>query len=308
MRVWRFCLLTLRNKMFIPTKNLLSGFSIPVFGIGTWQMGGRKEHDPGNDDGRDIAAIRAALDAGITHIDTAEVYAAGYAEQLVAQALQGYDRTKIFLVSKVHADHLRHDDVIRSCEASLRRLQTDYLDLYLIHRPNPAIPLQETMAAMSELKDRGLIRAIGLSNATKEILVQAQQLTPHKIVCNQVHYNLLIREPEATGLLPYCQQNDVLLVAYRPLQKGEFVINPPDVLVRIAEKYKKTTAQVAINWLVSQKNVATIVKTSSLAHLQENLGALGWAMDEEDIELLRGEFPDQQMVSDVGLQPMRLVA
>src|SRR3989344_7065137 len=121
--------------MNIPVKTLKSGFSMPVFGFGTWQMGGRHERDPQNDDEADVRAIKVAIDAGITHIDTAESYSAGHAEELVAEAIKGYDRSKLFIVSKVKPEHLAPDDLLAACENSLKRLQTDYLDLYLLHHP-----------------------------------------------------------------------------------------------------------------------------------------------------------------------------
>jgi aryl-alcohol dehydrogenase-like predicted oxidoreductase len=144
--------------MTIPTKKLTNGFQIPVYGLGTWQMGGRLEHNVDNDDARDIQAIRDAIDAGVTHIDTAEKYADGYTETLIGKALVGYDRSKLFLVSKVKKENLAYDQVIASCKASLERLGTSYLDLYLIHFYNPDIPLAETFRALDELKEQGLIR------------------------------------------------------------------------------------------------------------------------------------------------------
>jgi len=271
---------------------------MPVFGIGTWQMGGRVVHNPTNDDARDIAAIKAAIDLGVTHIDTAEMYAAGHAEELVAAAIKGHDRSKLFIVSKVLDVHLSHEDVIRSCKASLMRLNTPYLDLYLIHHPNPRIPLKETMAALDELKEQGLVKNIGVSNFTAERMKEAQSYTKNKIVANQVHYNLLFREPERRNLLKYCQDNDAFLIAWRPVEKGVLTNSGIPLLDALCKKYNKTPAQVAINWLISQKNVITLAKTSSLMHLNENLGAVGWTMDSADIEKLRKEFPGQQDVSN----------
>jgi len=284
--------------MMIPTKKLKSGFKMPVFGIGTWQMGGRFERNPDNDDMADIQAIRAALDLGVTHIDTAESYAAGYAERIVGEALHGYDRSKLFLVSKVSKWNLRYDDVIKSARESLGRLKTDYLDLYLIHQPNPEIPIKETMRALDALVESGQIRNIGVSNFTVKRIEEAQAYTKNKIVANQVHYNLIFREPERQGLVEYCQIHDIMFIAWRPVQKGILTKRGIPILDEMSRKYSKTPAQVAINWLISQKGIVTLAKTTSVVHMKENLGAVGWTMDPVDIKRLRNEFPNQQGISD----------
>jgi diketogulonate reductase-like aldo/keto reductase len=280
--------------MKIPTKKLKDGFEMPVFGLGTWQMGGRETHNPQNDDQKDITAIQEAIKLGVTHIDTAEQYAGGYAETLVGKAIAGYARVKLFIVSKVSPEHLNYNYVLRSCEASLKRLKTDYLDLYLIHFPNPDITIEETLRAMDKLVDDGIVKNIGVSNFKTKRFKEAQLHTKNKLVVNQVYYNLVIREPEREGLLKYCQQNDVLLEAYRPVEKGAILARSIKILDELAEKYNKTPAQIAINWLISQKNVITLSKTSTIEHLKENLGAIGWAMDKDDIEKLRKDFPNQK--------------
>lgn len=260
-------------------------------------MGGKMERDPENDDERDIAAIQYAIEKGITHIDTAEMYAAGHAEELVAAAINGRDRAPLFLVSKVSPDHLSYDDVLRSAEASLKRLQTEYLDLYLVHKPNPTIPIAETMRAMNRLQDEGLVRSIGVSNFSVERMTEAQAASAHPIVANQVHYNLSVREMEDRHVLDYCQQNDVMLIAWRPVQ-DILPLGSVDIIQEMCAKYEKTPVQIAINWLTSQKNIVTLTKTSSPAHFDENLGGVGWEMEPEDIERLRREFPEQTIVSD----------
>lgn len=274
--------------MQIPTKKLINGFSIPVFGIGTWEMGGRYQHNLRNDDAKDIASIEAALDLGVTHIDTAEMYAKGYSERLVAKAISGYDRSKLFLVSKVWPEWVKsRGDVIKACHKSLKRLETSYLDLYLIHYDELPMPLQEFMSAMDELVGEGSIRNIGVSNFSKERQAEAQSYTKNKIVTNQVHYNLLVREAEESGLLAYCQTNDILLTAWRPVEKGMLTKADTGTMQKLCGKYSKTPAQIAINWLISQANVVTIAKSSNIDHLKENLGGVGWQMDPEDIERLR---------------------
>lgn len=285
--------------MQIPTKKLDSGFEMPIFGLGTWQMRGKTERDLQNDDEADIVAIRQAIDAGITHIDTAEMYAAGHAEELVGQGIQGYDRSKLFLTSKISPDHFAFADVRVTLEATLKRMQTDYLDLYLLHRPNPAIPIEQTMRALDILKDEELIKNIGVCNFTVERFEEAQFYAQSQIVANQLHLNLLYREPERKGLIEYCQNNDVMCIAWRPVQKGILTSSSNNPLLEeLCQKYQKTPSQIAINWLISQNNIVTLSKMRSKEHLEENLGALGWQMDEEDIQKLDSEFPGQQDISD----------
>lgn len=288
----------MHSLMKIPVKKLKNGFEMPVFGLGTWGMGGKHERNPGNDDAADIAAIERAIESGITHIDAAEAYAAGHTETLVGKAIKDRDRSKLFLASKVQAENLAYEAIIESCKKSLERLGTNYLDLYLLHRFNPNIPLKESIKALDDLVAEGFVKNIGVSNFTKEHLEEAQSYTKNKIVCNQVHYNLKFREPEATGLLEYCQKSDVFLVAWRPLGKGSLVEHLPPVLKEICGKYGKTPAQIVINWLISQDHVLTLSKMRDSLHLKENLGALDWRMDNDDIERFRKEYPDQQTISD----------
>ena len=284
--------------VIIPTKKLQNGFSLPEYGLGTWQMGGRNKRDPQNNDKADIKAIKNAINLGIMHIDTAEVYAGGYTETLLAQALKGHDRSKLFIVSKVQEAHQSYTGILEACKKSLQRLQTDYLDLYLLHRYSSGFPLNESIRALSELKDHGLVKEIGVSNFGWQHLKEAQSYTKHKIVCDQVHYNLQFREPEKTGLLDYCQKNDVMLVAWRPVGKGNLLEEIPNVLRVMCDKYSMTPAQIALNWLISQLNVVTLSKTRDKEHLVENLGALGWYMEREDVEKLRKEYPNQKDISD----------
>ena len=278
--------------MDISKKRLKNGFEIPMFGIGTWHMGGGLEADDSQDK-KWIDALRMAIDSGITHIDSAELYGHGHAEELVAQAIEGQNRSKLFLVSKVSEEHLGYKNVLESCTASLKRLGTDYLDLYLIHWPNPEIPIKETLKAFDELKEQGLIRNIGVSNFNIEQLKEAQASTKNPIVTNQLHYSLAYRTWE--DVINYCQKSDILVTAYRPVERG--VLTKPGIAVldEMCRKYEKTPAQIAINWLISQANVVTIAKMSSADHLRENVGALGWEMKREDIEKLRNQFPEVEL-------------
>src|SRR3989344_530493 len=278
--------------MNVPSKSLKNGFSIPAFGIGTSGMG------KGGTDEKDVAAIRTAIEMGITSIDTAESYSGGHAEELVGEAIQGYDRSKLQIASKVFSTNMAHDALIAACRASLARAKIDYFDLYLLHRV-PPVPMEEAVGAMNELADMGLIKNIGISNFGVETSAHAQRVSKRPIVYNQVHYSLSFREPEKKGLLAYCQDNDVFLAAWKPVDRGTLLVDPPAIVLEICKKYEKTPAQITINWLLSQKNVVTLSKMSSAEHIKENLGAVGWDMEAVDIERLRNEYPVQHDKSDI---------
>lgn len=281
--------------MDIPIKTLLNGFSLPVYGLGTWEMGGGREVDT-SDDERFVNAIRSAIDHGVTHIDTAELYGNGHSEELIAKAKEGVDRSSLIITSKVLSGmEDGYDGVLRACEASLKRLGTDYLDLYLLHRC-PDQGLDGIMRAMNRLVEEGVVRHIGVSNFTMNRFEKAQSLTSNTLVCNQLHYSLECREIINRGILQYCQANDIFITAWGPLSKGTLADAP--ILHEIAKKYGKTTYQVALNWLISQKNVIVIPKTTSPDHLEENLGAIGWALEASDWQHLTDEFPNQITTSD----------
>jgi diketogulonate reductase-like aldo/keto reductase len=282
--------------MNIPTKKLKNGFELPVYGLGLWQMGGRLEPDYSADD-KEIDSIRTAIAKGITHIDTAESYGDGHAEELLGHAIEDLDRKKLLIATKVSAWNQSRDKLLRSFEASLGRIKTNYIDLYMIHRfPEVGISIAETMSAMDELVEQGVVKNIGVCNLTPNRFKEVQKYTKNKLVCNQVHYNVQYREAENKKVLDFCQQNDVMLVAWRPVQKGS--LPQAKLLEDLAKKYNKTPIQIAINWLISQNNVVTISKTSNLKHLEENLGAIGWNLEKNDVEYIRKEFPEQKSVSD----------
>ncbi|RLI10097.1 aldo/keto reductase [Candidatus Bathyarchaeota archaeon] len=270
-------------------KELAGGFRIPVLGLGTWRMGWRQTADTSRD-GEEIAAIRAAIDLGLTHIDTAEYYGAGHAEELVGEAIQPYDRRSLFITTKVWRTHLRYDDLISSIKASLKRLAVDYVDLYLVHWPNPEVPLQETMRALEHCVDEGYTRFIGVSNFSASLLAEAQAgLRDHRLVADQVKYSLMEQAPRR-GLLPYCEKNDVMLIAYTPLAKGRLAKPGHSVLDALAEKYGRTQAQVSLNWLISQEKVIAIPKSSRREHAKDNAGAISWRLSDEDWETLSEAF------------------
>jgi aryl-alcohol dehydrogenase-like predicted oxidoreductase len=267
-----------------------SGVQVSALGLGTWGIGGFYRPDRSKDD-EAIKVIRLALESGMNLIDTAEMYGAGHAEELVGLAVSA-QRDKAFIATKVSPEHFDYDGVIAACRNSLARLHTDYIDLYQLHWPNPAIPLRETMKAMERLAEDGLIRHIGVSNFSVQELEEARScLSRWDVVSNQVEYSLLSRAIERE-LLPHCQKEGILVIAYSPLARGALLKGRAlEVLRAIGAHYGKTPAQVALNWLLCKRGVVAIPKALDAHHLLENLGAVGWRLKPEHISQLERAFP-----------------
>ena len=271
----------------------IAGIKLPAIGIGTWDMGRAKglegpgERPDYSNDESYIVAIKEAIRLGMWHIDTAEMYSGGHAEEIICAAIKNIPRNKVFITTKVLPSHLKHDDFIVAANASLKRLKLDYVDLYLIHWVNSTSQIKEAIAAMDELVATGKVRHIGVSNFSLKQLQLAQSFTKNKIVTNQVEYNLLDRSCEK-DILPYCQDNEIILTAYSPLAQGKLLKNK--TLAAVAAKHDKMIAQVALNWPISQKNVIAIPKAGSIEHARENAGAVGWKLDAECMRLLENEF------------------
>ena len=189
-------------------ETLYNGEKIPLLGLGTWAVGGRFSPDRSGDE-TFVASIRAAIELGYTHIDTAEMYAGGHTEELVGRAVKGFKREDVFITTKVSAQNLGYEDVQQALASSLKRLDMDYVDLYLIHWPSKHIPLEETFKALNEAVARGQVRHLGVSNFELDELQQAQALSDTPIITNQVPYNLSKREYVKNGVLAYCQEADI---------------------------------------------------------------------------------------------------
>jgi diketogulonate reductase-like aldo/keto reductase len=258
-----------------------TGVTVPEIGLGVWKYRGGVE------------PLRRGIELGAFLIDTAEMYRT---EDVVGQAVKGI-REQVFIASKVSGSHLQYDDVLRAAEASLRELQTDRIDLYQVHWPNARVPIKETMRAMETLVDRGLVKYIGVSNFSVGQLRAAQAaLSKYPIVANQVLYNLNSREIEY-DLLPYCQQQNVTIIAYTPLDDGRLATKSRfrrnqgmKVMEEVAAQVQKTLAQVALNWCTSHPNVIAIPKSDSVARTEENCGASGWRLSPEQIQRLDEAF------------------
>ncbi|HEU0030888.1 MAG TPA: aldo/keto reductase [Kofleriaceae bacterium] len=254
---------------------------VPVLGIGTWNM----ERD---DRAQAIAAIRRALELGMTHVDTAEMYGSGKVEQLVGEAIAG-QRDRVFLVSKVLPRNATYDGTIRACEASLRRLGTDRLDVYLLHWRED-LPLEPTFRAFEALQQQGKIRAFGVSNFDDADLDEAEQLVGRgKLACNQVLYHLQERTIEHR-VVPWCEQHGAAVVAYSPFgSRGGFPKS--SALDGVAKRLGATPRQLALAYLTRHASVFAIPKSSQPAHVDELAGADRVTLDADAIAAIEAAFP-----------------
>ncbi|WP_163866298.1 aldo/keto reductase [Myxococcus eversor] len=263
-----------------------TGKEVPVLGQGTWQM---------EEDDRDeaIRSLRAGLDLGLTHVDTAELYGHGRVEEsIVSEAIAGR-RKEVFLVSKVMPSNATYAGTLTACERSLKRLRTDWLDCYLLHWPG-SHPLAETVRAFEKLVADGKIRSWGVSNFAVADLDELLTLTkPERIACNQVLYHLEERAIEH-AVLPWCEERGVAVVGYSPFGNGRFP-KPSSpggrVLDAIARAHDATPRQVALQFLVRRPSLFAIPKASRVAHLRDNAAAVSLKLTSEELARIDAAFP-----------------
>jgi len=263
-----------------------TGERVALIGQGTWHMG-----DSHGGRAAEVAALRAGLELGMTHIDTAEMYGSGGAEEAIAEVLRGRSRLQVFLTSKVLPQHASHRGTIAAAEQSLRRLRTDYLDLYLLHWPGQH-PIGETMRAMEELVAAGKIRFLGVSNfAVAELRAAMRALTRERIASNQVLYNLATRGIER-DLLPLCEREGIAVVGYTPF--GSWPRAGSDglrALHEIGARHGKTARQVALRFLARGPALFAIPKANDPAHVRENAGAGDFELSADEIAAIERAFP-----------------
>ncbi|MGZ3507232.1 MAG: aldo/keto reductase [Vulcanimicrobiaceae bacterium] len=265
-----------------------SGVEVPVIGQGTWDFpegGGRLEEAE--------RAIRRGIELGMVHLDTAEMYGSGRVEEVLADAITGVPRERLFIASKVLPSNASYEGTIAACERSLRRLRIEHLDLYMLHWPS-SYPLEETMRALEALVEQGKTRFIGVSNFDVDQVEEARSyLRRERLACNQVLYHLGERGVEFR-LIPYCAQHEVAIVAYTPFGRGRFPraeAKPDGALGRIAAKHGRSPRQVILNFLTREANVFTIPKASTVEHVEENAGGAGWTLDAHDVAEIDEAFP-----------------
>ncbi|MGV2830007.1 aldo/keto reductase [Myxosarcina sp. GI1(2024)] len=270
------------------TRQLPSGRDIPILGQGTWRMGERASQKQA-----EVDALRLGLDLGMSLIDTAEMYGEGGAEEVVAEAISGR-REEVFLVSKFYPYNASYDRVIKACDRSLSRLETDYLDLYLLHWRG-SIPLSETLKGLRHLKQAGKILEYGVSNFDVDDMEEAMSLPGGEaIATNQVLYNLKRRGIE-WDLLPWRKERDIPIMAYSPIEQSAFVGSSE--LKAIATRHNATPTQIALNWLLRQDKIISIPKATNPNHVKENHAALEINLTEAELEEIDRAFkpPSRKM-------------
>ena len=263
---------------------LPNGTPVSRLGQGAWQIGEDKSSRAAEQQ-----ALRTGLELGLNLIDTAEMYGNGRSEDLVAQVVAG-QRDTVYLVSKVLPHNANRRDAIAACEESLKRLKTDYLDLYLLHWRG-SVPLEETLEAFTTLRDRGSIRHYGVSNFDVDDLEEARALKGGAdVATNQVLYNLEQRGVE-WALLPWSRKQAIPLMAYSPLGSDSRRLRTHPVLRAMAARLGASPSRIALAWLLRQPDVVAIPKASSEAHVRDNHAALKLELSAEDLEVIDRSFP-----------------
>jgi diketogulonate reductase-like aldo/keto reductase len=263
----------------------LGDFEVSAIGLGTAEI----DHDPTGA----LRALTAGIEAGLTHIDTAEAYGDGEVERIVARAIAGRARERVFVASKVLPEHATFEGTISACEGSLRRLGTDRLDLYLLHEPSEH-PLEETIHAFDRLLEAGKIRSFGVSNFDVEELEHAVAIAgPGRIVCNQVIHHLRERYVEG-ALARCCEAHEVALVGYAPFGGGDFPESGEaerDMLDAVAECHAATARQVCLAFLLRDGRSLSIPRTTDQRHAQENAAAIEIELTPDEVAALELSFP-----------------
>jgi diketogulonate reductase-like aldo/keto reductase len=257
--------------------------TLPKIGYGAWTIGGDTSADLSLDSAS-MTALRAALETGYTHFDTAEYYAAGHSEELIGRAIRetNIPRENLFITTKVSPEHLKYDDVLRSCENSLRRLKMEYVDLYLIHWPGGiGTNYENAFRGLNQLVHDRKVRHLGVSNFKMKLLKQALELSETPIITNQIPYSLPNKTYVENGVIEYCQQNDILITSYSPVKFRNLRVNK--TIQAIADVHSATPFQIALAWLIAQSRVITIPMSYNPQHIRENFEAA-------DIELSAQEF------------------
>lgn len=260
---------------------------LPKLALGTWLMGGTKEPDPNNDDEKDIAVIKTAIESGITLIDTAQNYADGKCEELVGQAVVNYPREKFQILTKQKRLNLSYDGVIKGCHDSLKRIGVEYLDFFVCHAPNPDFDLSDFFKASNQLYKDGLIKNVGVSNFGVKSLQVAVDTSELPIAVNQVSFSINDSDILTTGTYSFCLKHNIPIQAYRPLADIKKEEDSFDLLVTIAKNMGLTAHQVLIAYLNSYEGVNFTTRASTTKHWQEIKAALDITLNPDDLEALR---------------------
>lgn len=262
-------------------KKFSNGNKVHPIGIGTWGIGGGMLASFRHDE-HDIEAIKYSLKKGQNHIDTAEMYGAGHSEEVVGQSIKGFDRKKIFIATKVWRNNATADRIPKAAEGSLKRLDTDYVDLLYIHACWSENNIDDYIKGLNKAQDERFTKAIGVSNFNVQQLEKALSLTKHQIVALQNHYNTGYQHEVDAEMKKLCKSNNIMIVAYSPLESAF----RKKIILELSKKYKKSAAQIALNWLILQDNVVTIPKAAKRSHIRENLSSIGFELERQDFNRL----------------------
>jgi diketogulonate reductase-like aldo/keto reductase len=259
------------------------GTIVPALGQGSWHLGQERHPEAVEEE-----ALRTGLSLGMTLIDTAENYGNGRSEELIGRAIAG-QRDRVFLVSKVETNHVAGDGIARACEASLARLGTDHLDLYLLHWPVGVTDLSGVVAAFESLRAARKIRAWGVSNFKVSLMEDLFRVPDgDRCATNQVLYNVGSRGIEY-DLLPWCEQRGMPVMAYSPLGDSSLVGDP--TLARIGAAHGCSATAVALAWAIRSGNVIAIPESGSAAHVKQNAVALSLTLTPQELETLDAAYP-----------------
>jgi diketogulonate reductase-like aldo/keto reductase len=268
------------------TVKLPDGTIVPALGQGCWHLGQGRHPAPVEEE-----ALRTGISLGMTLIDTSGNYGAGRSEQFISHAIAGH-RDRIFLVSKVEANEVSGDGIARACEASLARLGTDHLDLYLLHSPVPSAQFSGVVAAFEQLRAAGKIRAWGVSNFNTGQMEDLFRVPDgHRCATNQVAYSLNNRRIERR-LLPWCKQHNLPVMAYSPLGGDNNLVIGDRTLGQIGTTHGCSAAAVALAWVIRGGNVIAIPESGSPAHVKENAAALSTVLTPQDLQTLNAAYPE----------------
>ncbi|MDT1062853.1 aldo/keto reductase [Paracoccus sp. CPCC 101403] len=276
----------------IPRTKLPDGETVPSLGQGTWMMA-----EDAEDRAAELAALRCGLDLGMTLIDTAEMYGEGAAEELVAEAIEGR-RDEVFLVSKAYPWHASARELPLACARSLKRLETDRIDLYLLHWRGK-VPLDETVAAMERLRDQGHIRHWGVSNFSVEDMDELMAAGGRRCAANQILYNLTRRGPE-WDLLPLLEAQGIAAMAYSPVEQGRLARHPR--LHRLGADLGLTAAQLALGWVLNRSGMIAIPKAGRVEHVRQNLRAVELGLPRDVVSEL-----DSLFLAPSGPRPLEMI-
>ncbi|MCA9383136.1 aldo/keto reductase [Candidatus Dojkabacteria bacterium] len=286
------------GKQVLPQKKLTHGVTLPVLGVGTWGVGGYVERNPYNDDINDIDQLKHSISLGQTYIDTCLMYGGGYSLDLIAKAIANFPREQLFITSKftwpgkIPVSDYR--EVEKQCDIYLEKLGIDYIDMYQVHGPKVYDFEDEILVSeIEKLIAKGKVRYWGTGNFEIEQLKKLVELSDNLPVAHELEFNLIEREikNKDNSIVEYCREKGILMIAFKPIARGALFGLGEDeskttLMSKLTKKYKKSSGQIAINWLCKQPGMIAILKSTNGSHINENVDSFDFEISEEDLKLL----------------------